>query len=203
MPRSQCFWSCSASSRTWWATIWRSGRPSWRTRSCSCRSACSCASPARSRSATLRFAAVGATAFGHFADSYHIPWLLTLLLATLVAVPVGAIVSIPAIRLSGLFLALATLGFGILLQYLFYSTNLMFGLTTAGIPAPRPQVSMFGLSSGVGQRLLLRTVARGCAEHDCDHGDPAQPGWVASSVRLRTRRWRSRRRVPRPTSSKY
>ncbi len=65
----------------------------------------------------LAFAAVGAAAFGHFADSYHMPWLLALLLATLVAVPVGAIVSIPAIRLSGLFLALATLGFGILLQY--------------------------------------------------------------------------------------
>ena len=94
----------------------------------------------------LAFAAVGAAAFGHFADSYHIPWLFALLLAMLVAVPVGAIVSIPAIRLSGLFLALATLGFGILLQYLFYPTDLMFGLTTAGIPAPRPQVSVFGLS---------------------------------------------------------
>jgi ABC-type branched-subunit amino acid transport system ATPase component/branched-subunit amino acid ABC-type transport system permease component len=110
----------------------------------------------------LAFAAVGAAAFGHFADSYHIPWLLALLLATLVAVPVGAIVSIPAIRLSGLFLALATLGFGILLQYLFYSTNLMFGLTTAGIPAPRPQVSMFGLSlasdKGFYYVLLLAAV---------------------------------------------
>lgn len=94
----------------------------------------------------LSFAAVGAAAFGHFADSYHLPWLLALVLATLIALPVGAIVSIPAIRLSGLFLALATLGFGILLQYLFYSTDLMFGLTTAGIPAPRPQVSIFGLS---------------------------------------------------------
>ena len=94
----------------------------------------------------LAFAAVGAAAFAHFTDSYHMPWLLALVLAMLVALPVGAIVSIPAIRLSGLFLALATLGFGILLQYLFYSTNLMFGLTTAGIPAPRPDVSVFGLS---------------------------------------------------------
>ena len=94
----------------------------------------------------LAFAAVGAAAFAHFTDSYHLPWLLALLLAMLVALPVGAIVSIPAIRLSGLFLALATLGFGILLQYLFYSTNLMFGLTTSGIPAPRPDVSIFGLS---------------------------------------------------------
>jgi ABC-type branched-subunit amino acid transport system ATPase component/branched-subunit amino acid ABC-type transport system permease component len=94
----------------------------------------------------LAFAAVGAAAFAHFTDSYHLPWLLALLFAMLVALPVGAIVSIPAIRLSGLFLALATLGFGILLQYLFYSTNLMFGLTTSGIPAPRPDISIFGLS---------------------------------------------------------
>jgi ABC-type branched-subunit amino acid transport system ATPase component/branched-subunit amino acid ABC-type transport system permease component len=94
----------------------------------------------------LAFAAIGAAAFGHFADSYGLPWLVALLLAVLIAVPVGALVSIPAIRLSGLFLALATLGFGILLQYLFYPTGLMFGLTTSGIPAPRPQVSVFGLS---------------------------------------------------------
>jgi ABC-type branched-subunit amino acid transport system ATPase component/branched-subunit amino acid ABC-type transport system permease component len=96
----------------------------------------------------LGFAAVGAAAFGHFADSYHLPWLVALVLAMLVAVPVGAVVAIPAIRLSGLFLALATLGFGILLQYLFYPTSLMFGLTTAGIAAPRPDVSVFGLSLG-------------------------------------------------------
>ena len=94
----------------------------------------------------LAFAAIGASAFGHFADSFGLPWLVALLLAVAVAVPVGAIVSVPAIRLSGLFLALATLGFGILLQYLFYPTSLMFGLTTSGIPAPRPQVSVFGLS---------------------------------------------------------
>jgi ABC-type branched-subunit amino acid transport system ATPase component/ABC-type branched-subunit amino acid transport system permease subunit len=96
----------------------------------------------------LAFAAVGAASFAHFTDSFHLPWLLALLCAMLVAVPVGALVAIPAIRLSGLFLALATLGFGILLQYLFYSTNLMFGLTTSGIPAPRPDVSVFGLSLG-------------------------------------------------------
>jgi ABC-type branched-subunit amino acid transport system ATPase component/branched-subunit amino acid ABC-type transport system permease component len=96
----------------------------------------------------LGFAAVGAAAFGHFADSYHLPWLVALLLAMVVALPVGALVAIPAIRLSGLFLALATLGFGILLQYLFYPTGLMFGLTTSGIPAPRPDVSVLGLSLG-------------------------------------------------------
>jgi ABC-type branched-subunit amino acid transport system permease subunit len=46
-----------------------------------------------------------------------------------ITVPVGAIVAIPAIRLSGLFLALATLGFGIFIAQFFYTKNYMFGLS--------------------------------------------------------------------------
>jgi len=57
---------------------------------------------------------------------------------------VGAIIAIPAIRLSGVFLALATYGFGILLEQMFYDTNLMFGPTTGGIATPRPDVSIWG-----------------------------------------------------------
>jgi branched-subunit amino acid ABC-type transport system permease component/ABC-type branched-subunit amino acid transport system ATPase component len=91
----------------------------------------------------LAFAAIGAAAFGHFTTSFHIPWLLAMVLAGLVAVPVGAIVAIPAIRLSGVFLALATFGFGILLEQMFYSTGIMFGPTTSGIAAPRPDISIF------------------------------------------------------------
>jgi ABC-type branched-subunit amino acid transport system ATPase component/branched-subunit amino acid ABC-type transport system permease component len=90
------------------------------------------------------FAAVGAAAMGHFAHGLGIPWLLALLLAALVAVPIGAIISIPAIRLEGVFLALATLGFGILLEQMFYTMNFMFGPTTAGIPVPRPDFSIGG-----------------------------------------------------------
>ena len=65
--------------------------------------------------AQLGLAAVGAAAFGHLISDHGIPWLPALLLAGLIAVPVGAIIAIPAIRLSGVFLALATLGFGIML----------------------------------------------------------------------------------------
>ena len=92
----------------------------------------------------LAFAAIGAAAFGHFATSFHFPWLAAIVMAGLVAVPVGAIIAIPAIRLSGVFLALATFGFGILLEQMFYTTNLMFGPTTSGIAAPRPNISIGG-----------------------------------------------------------
>ncbi|MBO0731082.1 MAG: ABC transporter permease, partial [Acidimicrobiaceae bacterium] len=92
----------------------------------------------------MAFAAIGAAAFGHFASSYHVPWLLAVLCAGLIAVPVGAVLAIPAIRLSGVFLALATLGFGILLEQVFYTRTFMFGPTTGGVAAPRPQFSIGG-----------------------------------------------------------
>jgi ABC-type branched-subunit amino acid transport system ATPase component/branched-subunit amino acid ABC-type transport system permease component len=109
----------------------------------------------------LAFAAVGAAAFGHFTDSFHIPWLLAVVLAMLVAVPVGALIAIPAIRLSGVFLALATFGFGILLEQMFYTTGFMFGPTTAGIMAPRPAISIgaWNLSSDTGFYWLLLVFA--------------------------------------------
>ncbi len=84
------------------------------------------------------FAAIGATTFSQFAVQHHLPWFAALVLGALVVVPVGAIVAIPAIRLSGLFLALATFGFGVLIEQLFYSQGFMFTTLQSGRPMPRP-----------------------------------------------------------------
>ncbi len=84
------------------------------------------------------FAAIGATTFSQLAVDHGMPWLLALLLAGLVVVPVGALVAIPAIRLSGLFLALATFGFGVLVERLFYARGFMFTTLQSGRPVPRP-----------------------------------------------------------------
>lgn len=109
----------------------------------------------------LAFAAIGAASFGHFTSDWHIPWLASLALAGLVAIPVGALIAIPAIRLSGVFLAVATFGFGILLQQVLYTTGLMFGPTSAGIAAPRPDVDIAGwnLGSNTGFYYLLLVFA--------------------------------------------
>lgn len=110
----------------------------------------------------LAFAAIGAAAFGHFAAIHGMPWLLALVLAVLVAIPVGALIAIPAVRVSGVYLALATLGFGILLQQVFYNTSLMFGSFSFGLAAPRPDVSIGGLNlssdNGFYYLLLFITV---------------------------------------------
>ena len=74
----------------------------------------------------IAFAAVGACAFGH-AVTNGVPWGVAVLWGGLVVVPVAAFIAIPAIRLSGLYLALATLGFGIFVAQFAYGKSYMFG----------------------------------------------------------------------------
>jgi ABC-type branched-subunit amino acid transport system ATPase component/branched-subunit amino acid ABC-type transport system permease component len=114
--------------------------------------------------AHMAFAAIGAAGLGHFTSDDHIPWLIALLLAGLVAVPVGALIAIPAIRLSPLFLALATLGFGIVMENMFYSSDLMFGSTSDGLRAARPELSWLSVGSDRGYYYVcLAIVAVICA----------------------------------------
>jgi branched-subunit amino acid ABC-type transport system permease component len=84
----------------------------------------------------VAFAAVGAASFGHISNA-GAPFVVAVLLAGVVAMPVGALIAIPAIRLSGVFLAIATFGYGILIERIFFSSSLLFG-SAGGVDAPRP-----------------------------------------------------------------
>ena len=84
------------------------------------------------------FAAIGATTMGHLTAGFGLPWGVALLLAGLAAVPVGAFIAIPAIRLPGVFLALATFGFGVTMQQMGYPLWLMFGSSSLGQAVNRP-----------------------------------------------------------------
>ncbi len=97
----------------------------------------------------ITFAAIGAVAFSKL-HSAGVPWIPALLVGALVVVPIGAILAIPAIRLSGLYLALATFGFGLLVQDMFYQSNVMFGVTTIGITMPLPHLSWLTVDSNTG-----------------------------------------------------
>jgi branched-subunit amino acid ABC-type transport system permease component len=74
----------------------------------------------------MAFAAFGATTFAHLIVR-GVPWGPALLLAGLCTAPTGALVAVPAIRTSGIYLAVLTLGFGIFLQNVVYPTSFMFG----------------------------------------------------------------------------
>jgi ABC-type branched-subunit amino acid transport system ATPase component/branched-subunit amino acid ABC-type transport system permease component len=88
----------------------------------------------------VTFAAIGAVAFSKLTTGLGLPWLPGLLVAGLIAVPIGALLAVPAIRLSGVYLAVATFGFGLLVQNMFYQTNVMFGTTNLGVTVPAPSI---------------------------------------------------------------
>jgi ABC-type branched-subunit amino acid transport system ATPase component/branched-subunit amino acid ABC-type transport system permease component len=98
----------------------------------------------------VSFAAIGATTFSHFAHGFGIPWLPSLILAPLVAVPIGLLLAIPAIRVSPLYLGLITLGFGLMLQNMFYQTRQMFGPGANGILMPQPHLSWLHVDTSTG-----------------------------------------------------
>jgi ABC-type branched-subunit amino acid transport system permease subunit len=83
----------------------------------------------------IGFAAIGASTFAHMLSD-GMPWLLALGIGGLVCVPVSLIIAVPAIRLSGLYLALATFGFGIVLNQFFYAKKYMFGFGSVNTERP-------------------------------------------------------------------
>ena len=84
------------------------------------------------------FAAIGAATMGHLTAGFGLPWGAALLLAGLAAVPIGAFIAIPAIRLPGVFLALATFGFGVTMEQMGYPLWIMFGSSSLGQAVNRP-----------------------------------------------------------------
>jgi len=89
--------------------------------------------------AQFTFAGVGALAYAKL-DS---PNLLGLLLAALVAAGVGALVALPVLRLTGLYLALSTLAFGVLMDKLVFQASFAFGFNGS---LPAEPMSVLGIA---------------------------------------------------------
>jgi branched-subunit amino acid ABC-type transport system permease component len=82
----------------------------------------------------------GAFAYIHFTADLGLPFPVALLLAGLAAVPLGLAIAIPALRLPGLFLALATFGVGQLLDGLVFSSWKSFSGGIDGLRGSRPDL---------------------------------------------------------------
>jgi len=109
----------------------------------------------------MTFAAIGAAAFG-LAIQGGFPWFPAVLIGGLAALPAGAAVAIPSFRLSGLYLAMATFGFALLVQNVFFRTNVMFGDFTHTLHAPRPRVGFVDLQTDKGYYYVALAIALGC-----------------------------------------
>ncbi|MFD0439970.1 ABC transporter permease subunit [Streptomyces chartreusis] len=108
--------------------------------------------------AQVTFMAIGVAAFSQTAVERHWPWALGLLAAAIVAAPIGAVLAIPAIRFPGVYLALATLGFGILVQQMFYFQPFMFGSLGAGLSIAPPDLSWLSSDPGHAYYYLCLAV---------------------------------------------
>ncbi|MCB9372185.1 MAG: ABC transporter permease [Microthrixaceae bacterium] len=85
------------------------------------------------------FAGVGAFATGQLVENFGLPVLPTMFLGALVAAVVGAVLAIPALRLDGLYLTLATLAFALMWEnVLVPQTWVSSG--PLGVDVPRPLV---------------------------------------------------------------
>ena len=102
--------------------------------------------------AQFTFAGVGAVAYSKLDQ----PNLLGLLLAALIAAAVGALVAIPVLRLTGLYLALATLAFAQLMDKLVFGASFAYKI---GNPLSAERLSILGLKfSGTGEYTVLMAV---------------------------------------------
>jgi branched-chain amino acid transport system permease protein len=75
--------------------------------------------------AAVEFASGGGQVFGLEIFSAGSPWLL--LVGAIVAVPIGVLMALPALRLQGLYLALATLAFARLAEFVIFDQPEVFG----------------------------------------------------------------------------
>jgi ABC-type branched-subunit amino acid transport system ATPase component/branched-subunit amino acid ABC-type transport system permease component len=103
--------------------------------------------------------ASGLTA-GLLLDQYHVPWLVAFLGGTATAAAIGAIVAVPALRLGGLALSLATLALGFLGDDVLFQWNWLRG-GDQGWSISRPALGPlnFGDNRTLAVTLLLVVLA--------------------------------------------
>ena len=65
------------------------------------------------------FLGIGAYAHVYFAQSLGLPWLLALALAVVLTAAAGVLVGLPALRMTGVYLTIATLAFALIIQEVF------------------------------------------------------------------------------------
>src|SRR5215468_4919243 len=65
------------------------------------------------------FLGVGAYAHVYFVHDLHVPWLPSVALAAVVTAGTGVLVGLPALRMTGVYLSIATLAFALIIQEVF------------------------------------------------------------------------------------
>jgi branched-chain amino acid transport system permease protein len=96
------------------------------------------------------FFAIGAYASALLAQRLGLPFWIAIPAAGVLATAIGALVALPALRLKNLYLAIATLGFGIVTQKMIFEWRTLTG-GGGGLQVPPPM--LFGVSLAEGARM--------------------------------------------------
>jgi branched-chain amino acid transport system permease protein len=89
------------------------------------------------------FLGIGAYAHVYFVHDLHLPWILSVALACAVTAVVGVLVGLPALRMTGVYLTIATLAFALIIQEVFARWEHVTG-GLKGKPVDKPV--LFGIS---------------------------------------------------------
>jgi branched-chain amino acid transport system permease protein len=104
------------------------------------------------------FLAIGAYATGLLQLNLAAPFLLALPAGGLVAAVFGFLVGLPALRMTGPYLAIATVGFGVAVQQVLVKWESLSG-GSLGIHPPRPAIAGWIFDSEVRLYYLIMTIA--------------------------------------------
>jgi branched-chain amino acid transport system permease protein len=89
------------------------------------------------------FLGIGAYAHVYFIHDLGLPWVISVALASLIAAGVGVLVGLPALRMTGVYLTIATLAFALIIQEIFARWDHVTG-GLKGKPVDKP--ALFGVS---------------------------------------------------------
>lgn len=103
-------------------------------------------------------AGVGAFSLANLFSRMGIPWLLSLPLVVLIGMVVSLIIGLPALRIRGLYLAVATLAFNLAAEFYLFKSRLLGG-STAGIVVDRPKYGPLDLGAASNRPIFLFSLA--------------------------------------------
>jgi branched-chain amino acid transport system permease protein len=107
------------------------------------------------------FLALGAYTTAYMAK-LGIPFILVIPISGAVAAVAGCLIALPSLRLKGLYLALATLSFYVIVDFILRKASSLTG-GSAGTHVPQPEIFSWTISTDRGFYFLILTVAVICA----------------------------------------
>ncbi len=105
------------------------------------------------------FFGIGAYATALLSDKVGVPFVLALPIAALLTTAIGGVAAIPALRLKSLYLAIATLGFGVVVQKILFEWRSLTG-GGGGLSLMPAHIGALALTTGA--QMFYLTVATAC-----------------------------------------